>query len=136
VGSEISLGMSGKKKVVSFQDLDVYQRAYKAALVISEKIIPFLRKKKHYDLADQISRSSKAIPALIAESYAKRHQKKNFKKYLDDGMGEANETIVHLSFTKDLKYPNPSLCDDLIDAYNIIGKQLYKLGNSWLKMKR
>ena len=128
--------MEEKKKIIGFQDLDVYQRAYKAALIINEKIILFLQKIRQYDLADQIGRSSKAIPALIAEGYAKRHQKKNFKKYLDDGMGEANETIVHLSFTKDLKYPEPALCDELIETYNIIGKQLYNLGGSWLKSKR
>ena len=126
--------MEKKKKVIGFQDLDVYQRSYKGALFIEKEIIPFLKGKRRYDTADQISRSSKAIPALIAESYAKRHQKRNFKKYQDDAMGEANETIVHLSFTRNLGFSKPDLCNELIKTYDIIGKQLYKLGKSCIAL--
>ena len=56
---------------------------------------------------------SKAIPTLIAEGYAKKYQQRGFQKYLQDAMAESNEMIVHLSFTKDMKHPEQSLCDKL-----------------------
>ena len=130
--------MEEKKKIIGFQDLDVYQRAYKAALIINEKIILFLQKIRQYDLADQIGRSSKAIPALIAEGYAKRHQKHGFQKYLDDAMGECNETIVGLEQCRDLygDFLDNRLCEQLIDLYDKSGRQLYNLSSAWSRFKK
>jgi len=53
-------------------------------------------------LVDQLRRSTKAIPRLIAEGHSKRHQKKGFQKYLDDAMTESNETMVSLAQAKDI----------------------------------
>ncbi len=55
-----------------------------------KKVLPRLPPEEKYDLRDQLSRSSKAVPRLIAEGYAKRHQKYGFHKYLDDAMAESN----------------------------------------------
>ena len=117
----------------SFLDLDVYQRAYKATVIVHKDIIPRLPENEKYDLKDQLSRASKAIPAIIAEGYARKHHRKDWQKYIDNAIGEANEMIVHLSLAKDL-YPrlvDSKLCDELIETYNIIGKQLFRLGKSW-----
>lgn len=85
-----------KKKILSYKDLDVYQRSYDACLIIMKKIIPNLPQSEKYDLKDQLSRSSKAVPRLIAEGFAKKHQRAGFQKYLDDAMAESNETGVSL----------------------------------------
>lgn len=77
-------------------ELDVYQNAYKAMLRIYQEILPTLPKEEKYDLASQLRRSSKAIPRLIAEGHAKRHQHKGFQKYIDDALAESNETLVSL----------------------------------------
>jgi len=117
----------------SFLDLDVYQRAYKASVTVHKEIITRLPENEKYDLKDQAGRASKAIPAIIAEGYSKKHHKKSWQKYIDDAIGEANEMIVHLSLAKDL-YPNlvdTKLCGKLIEEYNIIGKQLFRLGKAW-----
>ena len=98
-------------------------------------IVPKLPDSEKYDLKDQLSRSSKAIPRLIAEEYAKKHQKAGFQKYLDDAMAESNETGVSVCQSKDI-YPNQvdiSICDQLIAEYDIIGKQLYRLREAWSK---
>ena len=87
--------MSGKL-IRSFKDLEVYQDTYKACILVMTKIIPRLPDSEKYDLEDQLGRAVKAIPRLIAEGYAKRHQKRGFQKYLDDAMAECNETIVCL----------------------------------------
>ncbi len=89
-------------------------------------------------IIDQLRRASKAIPRLIAEGYAKRHQKAGFQKYLDDAMAESNEMIVSLSQSRDI-YPQNvdiKLCDELIDAYDKSGRQIYKLAEAWSNFEK
>jgi four helix bundle protein len=125
------------KKIVSFKDLIVYQNSYEASIEVMTKIVPKLPDEEKYDLKDQLRRSSKAIPRLIAEGYAKRHQTKGFQKYLDDALGECNEIIVSLSHAKDIygKYVDTKLCAKLIKIYDVTGKQIYRLAESWTKLK-
>lgn len=129
--------MPNKKQnfIKSFRDLEVYQNAYKASVIISKDILPKLPTKEKFGLTDQLSRSSKAIPRLIAEGYAKKHQKYGFQKYLDDAIGECNETIVSLEHVKDIYGIEPELCNQLIDLYGKTSRQLYKLAEAWNKFK-
>jgi len=124
-------------KIVSFKDLHVYQNTYKASLDVMLKIAPKLPNAEKYDLKDQLMRSSKAIPRLIAEGYGKRHQKLGFQRYLDDALGECNEIIVSLSHVKDIypQYTDLNLCLELIRVYDISGKQIYRLAESWSRIK-
>ncbi len=124
-----------KKPIKSFHDLDVYQNSYNAMLAVFKNILPELPKIEEYDLKDQLRRSAKAIPRLIAEGHSKRHQKKGFQKYLDDAMAESNETIVSLSQSRDL-YPgcvDVNVCDELINVYDKVSRQLYNLSVAWSK---
>lgn len=124
-----------KKPITSFRDLDVYQGTYQAMLVVMREIIPHLPKREQYDLTDQISRSCKAIPRLIAEGYGKRHQRAGFQKYLDDALAECNETIVSLEQAKDLYGVDGVLIAELVDVYDKSARQLYKLSQSWTNFK-
>lgn len=121
------------KPIRSFKDLRVYQSLYKAMIVVLTKIITKLPKEEKYDLVNQMRRCSKAGPALLAEGFAKRYQKRNWKKYLDDTMGECNEMVHHLSVCMDIykKQVDEKLCKKLIETYDICNKQLYKLRQSW-----
>jgi len=76
------MDINNKQIIKSFKDLEVYQNSYQASLLIALKILPKLPKEEQGDLKSQLSRSSKAIPRLIAEGYAKKHQKLAFQKYL------------------------------------------------------
>lgn len=131
--------MSGEKRkpIRSFVDLDVYQNAYKAMLLVINEVIPLLPSEERYDLADQLRRSVKAIPRLIAEGYSKKHQRRGFQKYLDDAMAEGNEMIVSLSQVRDLygKRYRDGLLNSLIDLYDKISKQTYKLMIVWQDFK-
>ena len=102
-------------------------------LTVMQEIVPRLPDSEKYDLCDQLSRACKAIPRLIAEGYAKRHQRAGFQKYIDDAMGECNEMIVSLSQCRDIysNYIDSSRCEKLIDIYDKSGRQLYRLGNAW-----
>ena len=97
------------------------------------KIIIKLPLSEKYDLKDQLSRSCKAIPRLIAEGYAKRHQKFGFQKYLDDALAESNETIVSLEQSKDIygTYIDKNLCNWLVSNYDILSKQIFTLRKTW-----
>jgi four helix bundle protein len=127
--------MEDKKLIRSFHDLEVYQIAYQAMLDVFKNILPALPVEEKYDLADQLRRSTKAVPRLIAEGHSKRHQRKGFQRYLDDAMTESNETIVSLTQAKDL-YPSlvdVKICERLTDTYDKISRQCYNLAVAWDK---
>jgi len=121
------------KTIKSFKDLIVYQNLYKAMKVVLREIVPMLPNEEKYDLGDQMRRGCKAPPALIAEGFAKRYQKRQWKKYINDTIGECNEMIHHLSVCIDIynEYINEEICKKVIDIYDISCKQLTKLGQSW-----
>lgn len=122
-----------KKPIISYKDLEIYRNTYRDSITIMIKIIPKLPDSEEYDLKDQLSRSCKAIPRLIAEGYAKRHQKLGFQKYLDDALAECNETIVSLEQAKDIYgfLFDKTLCERLINNYNISAKQIFTLRVAW-----
>lgn len=125
--------ISQNKSIKGFRDLRVYQNLYQAQILVLTKIIPKLPKEEKYDLGSQMRRACKAAPALIAEGFAKRYQKQNWRRYIDDTIGESNEMIHHLSVCIDVfyKYVDKSLCQNLIDIYDRNCKQLTNLKKSW-----
>ena len=74
---------------------------------------------------------TRAIPALISEGYAKRETLLVFKKFLRDAIGEANEMINHIAFSKAKGYIDPKKADELINRYNLVGKKLTRLKENW-----
>ena len=130
--------MDGRKPIRSFMDLEVYKNAYAGSIEVITKIIPKLPKVEQNDLGDQLRRSAKAVPRLIAEGYSKKHQKKGFQKYLDDALAESNELIVSLSHVRDLysQYVDPIFCEKLIDLYDKTSRQLYNLAKKWEDFKQ
>jgi len=127
--------MEEKAKIKSYTDLDVYQRSYGLSVIVCTKVVVKLPKEERFDLVDQLRRSCKAIPRLIAEGFGKRHQKKGFQKYLDDAIAENNETIVSLCHVRDIYFENviPNSTQKLIDEYTIVGKQIFRLKQTWDK---
>lgn len=126
---------SDKRPIRSFRDLDVYQGTYGASVIIATQILSKLPDSERFDLKDQLGRSSKAAPRLIAEGFAKKHQRLGFQKYLDDAMAECNETIVSLEHVKDIYGIEVGLCNKLIDTYDKSARQLFNLAQAWDKFK-
>ena len=127
-----------EKSITSFRDLQVYQNSYSACIEVMTKIIPSLPESEKFDLKKQLSSSVKAIPRLIAEGYAKRHQKYGFQKYLDDAMAECNETIVGMEMCRDIfgNHIDKKLCQELVNIYDVCGRQLYRLREAWSKFPK
>lgn len=134
-----------KRPIRSFYDLNVYQSTYETSIIVLTKIIPKLPKEERFDLTQQLHRSVKAVPRLIAEAYSKRHQKRGFQALIDDAMEESNETIVSFppkadlpsaeSHVKDAYKIEVDLCEKLIDMYDKASRQLYNLSLAWSNFK-
>lgn len=122
-----------KKPIKTFQDLIVYQNLYKAMLIVLKEILPTLPKEERFDLVVQMRRACKAGSALIAEGFAKRYQKKNWERYINDTIGESYEMIHHLSICSQVysQYIKESSCNEAVNLYDITCKQLTNLKKSW-----
>ena len=112
-----------------FRDLIVYQKSYQLALEINEIIKTFPKEEK-YSLIDQIRRSSRSVPANIAEAWAKRRYPKSFVSKLLDSLAEEGETEVWLDFSKDFKYVDDKLHISLLDKYQEVAKMLNSMINN------
>ena len=77
-----------------FRELEVYQRALKGTLRISELVKRFPADER-FALIDQIRRSSRSVCANIAEAWRKRRYPAAFVSKLSDAETEAAETQVH-----------------------------------------
>ena len=112
------------RKYNGYRDLKVFQLAYKSAMAIFEITKSFPREEK-YSLVDQIRRSSRSIPANIAESWKKRLYPKMFISKLVDAAGEAGETEVWLDVSKDAGYLSAEDYNNFISTYEEINHMLY-----------
>ena len=66
-----------KKKITRHKDLEVYQKAFAAAMKIFELSKSFPTEEK-YSLTDQIRRSSRSVCANQAEAWRKRVYRAHF----------------------------------------------------------
>ncbi|MBA4133194.1 MAG: diversity-generating retroelement protein bAvd family protein [Flavobacterium sp.] len=106
---------------MTFQDLIAYQKSFELAMCIFE-ISKSFPKEETYSLTDQIRRSSRSVPANIAEAYRKRIYPKSFYSKLTDSDAENSETQVWLEFALKCNYINQIIYDDLVAQSKEVGK--------------
>lgn len=117
--------------IKSFLDLDVYKESFQLCIEIEELLKTFPQSER-FLLVDQMKRNCRAIPALIAEGYARRESIKDFQRHLRECIGESNEMINHLMLCKHKRYIHKAgYVDELIGRYNVLGKKLMNLKNKW-----
>ena len=117
--------------VRSFEDLEVYERAYGLALQL-HKFSLTLPKIEQFALADQIRRASKGICANIAEGFARqRSSSPDFHRFIVMAMGSSDEMKVWLRFCADLGYLDPAEAERLRNDYSIVARMLHGLKNKW-----
>lgn len=104
-----------------FQDLLAYQKSFSLAMRIFEVTKSF-PKEEMYSLTDQIRRSSRSVPANIAEAYRKRVYPKKFHSKLMDSDAENSETQVWLEFSFKCNYINEAIYNELLNESNEVGK--------------
>ena len=113
-----------------FEELDVFQRAYKVSLEI-HRFTQTMPKVEQFDLASQIRRASKSICANLAEGFGKQsYSKAEFKRYIQTSIGSADEMRVWLRYCHDLGYADEATWQRWRDEYEAIAKMLNGLYGS------
>ena len=122
------MGKSGSPG--SFEDLEVFQRAYRISLEVHRASLAF-PKREQWALADQIRRASKSICANLAEGTAKWHASPpEFRRYVLIAMGSADEMRVWARYCLDLDYIEEVTWVRWRDEYQAISKMLHGLSSS------
>ena len=125
-------------KIENHTDLQVYQKAFDAAMRIFELSKSF-PKEETYALTDQIRRSSRSVCANLAEGWRKRRYQAMFISKLADTEGEAAETQVWLEFAVKCKYLKREEATSLYAMYREISGTLVNMINhpeSWVLRKK
>ena len=118
-------------RVSSFEDLEVFQRAYRVSLEIHRESLGF-PKIEQYALADQIRRASKSICANIAEGFAKqRRSSAEYRRYLLMAIGSADEMRVWIRYCLDLNYIDDVTSQRWRNEYVAIAKMLQVIYTRW-----
>jgi len=127
-----------KTKVVCHTDLEVYQRAFAAAMEVFRLSKSFPRDEK-YSLTDQGRRSSRSVAANIAEAWRKRRYSASFVSKLNDAEGEAAETQTWLHFAVECEYADAESTRALYAEFDSVIAMLVNMQNhpeSWSLAKR
>lgn len=104
------------------RDLKVFQLAYRLAMEIFH--LTKHPREETYSLTDQIRRSSRSVPANLAEGFRKRRYPNMLVNKLTDCDGEATETKVWLDFSLDCGYMSRENYDHLTAGYEEVGRML------------
>jgi four helix bundle protein len=116
---------AGKSDVTTFEDLEVFRRAYRVSLDLHRTSLQFPKVEQFGGLADQMRRASKPICGNIAEGFGKqRKSNAEFKRYLLMAIGSADEMQVWLRYCADLEYVDQKTCERWQDEYRQIARML------------
>ena len=119
------------KGVASFEDLEVFKRAYRLSLRVHHMSLGFPGHEQ-WALGDQVRRASKSICANLAEGYAKQaFSVAEFKRYLTMAVGSADEMRLWSRYCYDLGYIDSATWSTWSEGYREIAKMLHGLHRSW-----
>ena len=109
------------KKIRNHRDLEVYQKAFDAAMELF-RLSKSFPKDEMYSLADQMRRASRSVCANLAEAWRKRRYEAHFISKLSDSEAEAAETQVWIEFAVASEYLDRTQARKLYKTYDeVIG---------------
>ncbi len=117
------------KLITRHQDLDVYRKAFEAAMRIFE-ISKGFPKEETYSLTDQVRRSSRSICANLAEAWRKRRYQAAFISKLSDSEGEAAETQTSIEFAIRCNYLDRETAKGIFLEYDEVIAMLVSMINN------
>ena len=119
------------ERVESFEDLEVFQRAYRISLDVHQRSLEFPVIEQRA-LGDQLRRASKSICANIAEGFARQGRSAaEFRRFLGMAMGSSDEMRVWARYCLDLGYVDEATWERWRQEYLEISKMLQGLSKSW-----
>ena len=111
----------------TFEDLDVFRRAYGLSLEVHRASLDFPRIEQ-FALADQVRRASKSICSNIAEGFGKQRQSRSeFRRFVMMAIGSADEMQVWTLYCRDLGYIGDDVAERWRGAYREIARMLTAL---------
>jgi four helix bundle protein len=122
--------MTARSSIQSFEDLEVFKRAMRLVRPVNDLVTQFPAY-EHGDLAAQMRRASKSVPANIAEGFSRRLTARDFKLYVAHALGPANEMTVHLLVAQELEYAAAQELEPLIEEYRVLARKLARLIQVW-----
>lgn len=120
-----------------FEGLKVWQKAHLLMLDIHKTLIPIILKNstdERFDLVSQIRRSSKSVPANIAEGYGRFYYGDNVR-FCYNARGSLDETVNHLLTALDLEYCSKDLYTNLRTQADEV-RRILNGYIDWLKEKK
>ena len=114
------------QKIRLHQDLEVYGRAFDAAMELFEASRQFPNHEV-YSLTDQIRRSSRSVCANLAEAWRKRRYRAAFISKISDAEAEAAETQVWIQFSVRCGYMDRETGGALYHRYDRIIAALVRM---------
>lgn len=121
-----------RKKINSYEDLDVYQKLCDLHIEVNELTFTF-PKFELYELGSQVRRSSNSVPANIAEGWNNKHIN-IYLEGINRALGELRETRHHIKMAFRKGYIEQFKYTDLTTRYDECGRMLKSLEkslNSW-----
>jgi four helix bundle protein len=127
-----------KEVIRTHRDLQVYDRAFEAAMTIFE-ISKRFPKEETYSLTDQIRRSSRSVCANLSEAWRKRRYEAAFISKLSDAETEVAETQAWLEFAVKCGYADRDQAAQLYQTCDSVIATLVGMINhpeTWVLEKR
>lgn len=94
---------SGRGKIRTHNDLEVYRLAMDTAMELFEHSKRF-PKEERYSLTDQMRRSCRSVCSNLAEAWRKRRYEAHFISKISDAEAEAAETQTWIEFAVRCEY--------------------------------
>lgn len=121
----------GSEPTRTFEDLEAWKASRELRVFVFRRVVPQLRARHEYDLADQIKRASRSVGNNVAEGHGRYHFRDNYR-FCSNARGSLTETLDHLITCHD----DGLIGDDLYSQGRELFEATLRVLNgymSWLK---
>jgi four helix bundle protein len=116
--------------IKTYKDLNVFRESYRLSLKVSRTTRKFPGPEQ-FELARQLRRAARSIPANIVEGWAKRASAAEFKRYLQVAIGSCDECKLWTEMSRDEGFLSAQECAMLENEFNLVGAMLKSLWKNW-----
>ena len=114
----------------SFEDLEVFRKAYRLSLEIHQKSLGFPAIEQGA-LADQMRRASKSVCANLVEGFSRQQwSKTEFRRYLHMAISSADEMRLWCRYCLELGYVDQETWQTWRDGFQEVARMLQGLGKA------
>ena len=121
-------------KLTSFKDLKVWQLSSQLSKEIAQLVKTFPRAER-YELADDLLRAARSIPANISEGFGRFHFGEKIQFY-NIAKGSTLEVQNHVIEANNNDYIDQTMYDNYIKRYHVVEVKLNNLISSTAKARK